>query len=353
MGEVQRRKATIAYFEVVSGLFLFLTLLLVLFTASLGDHPIFLVLIGFFPVILTVIISLVIHDQYEKHKKILWLLPVVVVGIFYLLGRANPNLAGGMDVDILSGINFILAIIYILVVMSVFKDYKDQKGLGKITHKHTSTKKSHAPKQDLKDYIHSIEDKSKALNFAIGRVYSQFHGGKKEMRDKIRIPKEWYNEFSFIGIGTNTIDYKKLNEIVAKFEIHLRLFEKTEKEVFGKQTADLKNLIRDIPGRDTIIKVLDHNDKDPVKSYYEGAITFCEKIRGEMNQRELKLVKNTYIPKSEDEKEKIKSLTAPPKELKEKGKHFPQLEKKALNKPLVKKEAKKKPSERKPISNHP
>lgn len=377
MGEANAKKATIAYFEVLSGLFLFLVLLLVLFTAALGDNQIFLVLLGFFPTILTVIISLVVYEQYMDHRKILWLLPLIIVGIFYFIGKSNTGLAGGLDIDVLSGINFILSVIYVLVVFSVFKDLELHKAPPKVVHHHHKVERE----GDIKDYINSIEDKSKALNFAIGRVYSTFHGGSKEIRDSIKIPKEWYNEFSFIGVGTDNIDLKKLNEIVAKFEIHLRLFEKTEKEVFGKHSGDLKNIIRDIEGRDKVIEVLDHNDKDPVRSYYEGALTFCEKIREEMKKKELKLVKNTYIPKSDEEKEEIKAMTAPSEEVKKKEKYFPKPElKKGVKKIPISKNIKvtdihphqdKKNSEkqntekqnsdrkkknyfeRKPLSNHP
>jgi len=379
MGEV-KQKASIAYFELMSGLFLFLVLLLVLFTAAAGNNSIFLVLMGFFPTVLVIIISLLIYDQYIEQRKMLWAMPVVIVGLFYFIGKATPSITGGLDIDILSSINFILSVIYVLVTFSVFRNYKKYAVEGKTIHHHTHhthqthnihNKKTEEPKickpEELQQYVASIEDKSKALNFAIGRVYSQFHGGSEEIRNKLRIPKDWYNEFSLIGIGTNTVDYVKLNEIIAKFEVHLRVFEKSEKEVFGKRVENLKNLIHDVVGRDKIIDVLDHNDKDPVRSYYEGALNFCKKVREDMRNRELKLVKNTYIPKNEEEKEEIKKLTSSTSDEK-KGKYFPRLEKKTTTKSKEsKKSSKGKTStkedvvlikdvdeeERKPSFNHP
>jgi len=296
MGETEQ-KATITYFEVMSGLFLFLILMLVLLTAIAGNNSLFLVLMGFFPTILVIIISLLSFENYVEKRKSLWFIPIAVIGLFYFIGKASPSVVGGLDVDILSSINFILSMIYTLTSFSVFRNYKKYSSVTK------NNKTKVLKKGDLQDYVASIEDKSKALNFAIGRVYSQFHGGSESIRNKIRIPKDWYNDFSIIGIGTNSLDYKKLNEIIAKFEIHLRLFEKSEKDVFGSSIQNLKNLIRDVAGRDKIIDVLDHNDKDPVRSYYEGAVEFCEKVREEMRNHELKIVKNTYIPKNEDERE--------------------------------------------------
>jgi hypothetical protein len=160
-------------------------------------------------------------------------------------------------------------------------------------------------KKSLQEYIHSIEDKSKALNFAIGRVYNKFHGGTDELRDKLRIPAEWYNEFSLIGVGTDKIDLEKLNDIITKFELQLKNFEKTEYEVFRDKANSLKNLIRDVKGNDLVIDVLDHNDKDPVLSYYKGALEFCTKIKEEIASKDLKLVENAYIPKDEDEMAEI------------------------------------------------
>ena len=185
-----------------------------------------------------------------------------------------------------------------LIVFSVFlTDFKKKIELKE--------KAKAKPKLSLQEYIHSIEDKSKALNFVIGRVYNKYHGGSDKIREKLRIPPDWYNEFSLIGVGTNKISYGKLADLITRFELQLKNFEKTEFEVFKDASDALKNLIRDPKGSDKIIDVLEHNDKDPVKSYYEGALEFCAKVKDEIKNKNLKLVKNEYIPKDEDDLAKI------------------------------------------------
>lgn len=301
------RTKYVDFFEILSGLYLLLMILMVLIISAIGDHKIFYVLVGFLPVILVIMISMMIHEQYAKQKAILWLIPIIIIVAFYFIGSSIPSFTAQFDIDVLTGINFIFSVVYVLIVFSVFmKDFKKE-----IIKKEKLAVKEE--KKSLQEYIHSIEDKSKALNFAIGRVYNKYHGGTNELRDKLRIPAEWYNEFSLIGVGTNKIDYDKLNDIITKFELQLKNFEKTEYEVFKDKSNSLKNLIRDVKGTDIVIDVLDHNDKDPVSSYYKGAVEFCTKIKEEIKNNDLKLIKNKYIPKNEDEMAEITGKQHPPK----------------------------------------
>ena len=305
MGVVRTKH--VDFFEILSGLYLLLMILMVLIISAVGDHKIFYVLVGFLPVILVIMISMMIHEQYAKHNAILWLLPIIINVAFYFIGSTSPGFAAQFDVDVLTGINFIFSVVYVLIVFSVFmKDFKKE-----IAKKEKLIVKEE--KKSLQEYIHSIEDKSKALNFAIGRVYNKYHGGTTELRDKLRIPAEWYNEFSLIGVGTDKIDFEKLNDIITKFELQLKNFEKTEYEVFKDKANSLKNLIRDVKGTDIVIDVLDHNDKDPVSSYYKGAVEFCTKIKEEIKNNDLKLVENKYIPKDEDEMAEITGKQHPNK----------------------------------------
>jgi hypothetical protein len=135
----------------------------------------------------------------------------------------------------------------------------------------------HAPKDadEIETVIHSIEDKVKALNFVIGRVYSVYHGGSERLRNKIRIDKAWYAEF-------NTIDEKDAARrraqaivLVGKIKDRLELLQQSERSVFGEETDKLKNIDHEPSGKDKIIDVLIRNDKDPVRTYYDGALSFC------------------------------------------------------------------------------
>ncbi|MBN1176024.1 hypothetical protein JXA48_05260 [Candidatus Woesearchaeota archaeon] len=305
MTEVKRK--TIDKFEVLSGMFLLVLLGLILVTAGLSGEQVFLVVAGFFPTILTILVSLTMHENYAQRNKVFWFIPIIIVGAFYFIGTGS-TVFGNINVELLTGINLIISLIYVAIVFGLFSE----KHMTTSSTKEQATQPKHK-EETIEDFINSIEDKSKALNFVVGRVYNKYHGGELSIRDKLRIPAEWYNEFSNIGVGTNKIDFNKLDEIITKFELQLKNFEKTESELFKTKANALKNLIRDPNGADKIIDVLDHNDKDPVRSYYQGALDFCKKIRDSMKDQKIKLVKNTYIPTKEEDiaelKEKQKEIS--------------------------------------------
>lgn len=317
------KQTKIDFFEILSGFYLLFVLFLIMLIASVGDHKIFLVLFGLFPTILTIMISLIIHEQYAKGTQMLWILPLLTSGGFLALTLIPETILGTLDIPVLSGVNFLISIVYVILVFGTFRNAKkphDEQKKTIIIEQPVPTSKE--PEQSIEDIIHSIEDKSKALNFVVGRVYNKYHGGTNEMREKLRIPAEWYNEFSLIGFGTEYIDYDKLKEIISKFELHLKNYEKTEIDLFKSKITTLKNLVRDPTGKEKIIDILDHNDKDPVRSYYEGAVKFCAKINEQMEKNEVSLVENTYIPKTEEEEEELKlsSAAADPKDVKKEKK---------------------------------
>lgn len=296
MGRI--KKHHIDFFEIVSSMYLLLIVFLVLVIAAQQNHSIFIVLLGFFPTILVISTSMVMHNHFADHKSWLWIIPIGINVIAYFIANATPTIAQTLDVDILTGANFLLSIIYIIVVSSIFlEDFKKKAPVQK--------QPEPSPKT-LEDYVHSIEDKSKALNFVIGRVYSRYHGGSRDLRALLRIPSEWYNEFSLIGVGTETIDTNKLKELLERFEKQLQLYKKTEKEVFKYEHKNLKNLIRDPEGNDIILDVIDRNDKDPGRTYYEGAVEFCKIIKQEIKTDSLNLIKNEYIATEEKEPDQIK-----------------------------------------------
>lgn len=291
-------------FEAISSLYFLLMFVFILLTSYISNTNMFLVLVGFSPTLTVIIISLLVHEQAKHHKHLLWLVPVVVLAGFFAL--KNSPLFITMDVEVLTGINFLLSMLYVIFAFAIFGTKEEEVVVESIEElMHVPTKKD--PKEELQEYIHSIEDKSKALNFAIGRVYNHYHGGNKKLREKIQIDSELYNEFSLMGIGEGEIDKEKLKNLIEQIEKKLLLYQNTEKEVFGTNANLLRNIIRDPDGTDKIIDVLDHNDKDPVRSYYEGALEFCQKVKEEIDNLEVSLVKNEYIPKNEEDAEKSKS----------------------------------------------
>jgi hypothetical protein len=132
----------------------------------------------------------------------------------------------------------------------------------------------------IKDYVASIEDKSKALNFVIGRVYNKYHGGSKQIRERISLKAEWYNEFSDALQNESNPDKIRLISVLDHIDKQLSLLTSTEKEIMtSNEMLELKNIERSEDGSDRIIDVLIKNDKDPVDSYYAGAKEFCLKLR--------------------------------------------------------------------------
>ena len=118
------------------------------------------------------------------------------------------------------------------------------------------------------------------MNFVIGRVYNKYHGGSKQLREKISLKPEWYNEFSEALQNEAEPDRRRLLAVLNNIERQLAFMTSLEKEILHPdQIRELKNLDRDEDGNDKILDVLIKNDKDPVQAYYDGAKEFCLKLR--------------------------------------------------------------------------
>jgi hypothetical protein len=125
--------------------------------------------------------------------------------------------------------------------------------------------------------LRSVEDKCKAINFVIGRVYSDKKGASPEIRDALRIDAELYNSFSEITADFKDDDAHALFDLLNKLHARLVIFEMKEKDFFTLGEAKLP-VERDINGNDKILDVLIRNDKDPVADYHTEAKEVCEKV---------------------------------------------------------------------------
>lgn len=188
----------------------------------------------------------------------MWFLPFIIMGLFFFVASETRFLQHNLDVQGLTGINLIITLLY----LSLFFLFANA-----ITEKQKVAKKI-VQEKDPEKLINSLEDKSKALNFVIGRVYGKKKGGDEEMRKKLRIRSEWYNEVSKIFNHQKTTS-KEFKAALTKIKRHLSVFEKTEEEVFGNKHSKLKNLSRDKDGKEKVIDVLARNDNDPVLNYYQ------------------------------------------------------------------------------------
>jgi hypothetical protein len=154
--------------------------------------------------------------------------------------------------------------------------------------------------EGLKVFVSNIEDKSKAINAAIGRVYSVKHGGTESLRKKIKIDASDYNEFSELKNETLEKRRRLAIELLRKIKDKLDLLLKFEKEVFDKSEINHLSIIERLSGgEEKVLDVLIKNDKDPVQSYYHGAVIFCDDALDILITEELE-----YLKKKSEEKKK-------------------------------------------------
>lgn len=245
-------------FEGFSIFALFIIIFVVVGTSVGTGAPLFWVLLGFLPSIATVVLCIIVYEESKERKIAVWFMPFLIIGFFFFVATETRFLEHNLDVQGLTGINLIITLLY----LSLFFLFANA-----ITEKKPREKKI-VQEKDPEKLINSLEDKSKALNFVIGRVYGSKKGGDEEMRSKLRIQSSWYNEVSKIFNHQKTTS-KEFKIALKKIKRHLSVFEETEKEVFGNKHVKLKNLSRDKAGTEKIIDVLARNDNDPVANYYQ------------------------------------------------------------------------------------
>jgi hypothetical protein len=248
--------------------------------AVISDSPLLNVLLGLSPLFITIIIDIALTTQHYKVVT-LWIV-LVLVHIFMMgvLWGLNFVLSDKVNLSGSIGTSTILAVIVTVIVMLA-----DAKRVGKSvreTKEHTVPFKP----EKINEYISAIEDKAKALNFVIGRVYRSSNGGSVAMRERLRIPSEWYNEFN--AIRTEDLDTQLGHAaiLVRKIRDRLMLYAQKEKDVFSKSEINgLKHIVRNKDGEDPVIDVLKTNDRDPVDHYYVSAVDFCDRILSEIEKK--------------------------------------------------------------------
>ena len=276
--------------------------LIILLALAIGNANTF---IGLLPVLLTIITTYILVDKYHLENGFLMVFPFIFTGIFFILGQSN-NLPQGMDYVLLSSVNIIFGLIFDIVIIvhySILRKHRkvrvkeEKKEEIKEEAKEATAEEKKIiitldTDEGLKSFVSSIEDKSKALNAVIGRVYSVHHGGAEPLRKKIRIDAEHYNEIN--ELKSRPHDKRRILaiELLRKIKDKLDLMAKPEKEVFTKiEMQQLVNLEREASGYDKILDVLIRNDKDPVKQYYDGAVEFCDNALDELVAHELEAMK--------------------------------------------------------------
>ena len=108
-----------------------------------------------------------------------------------------------------------------------------------------------------------------------------------DIRDAVKISKDWYNEFAQLENLDPATKVKKVRHLVNLIYERLMLWRSPEVAVFGYRHKYLKGLNRDPDGNTPIIDVLINNDRDPVEVYYRSSIDFCEKILADLSEYDL------------------------------------------------------------------
>jgi len=138
-------------------------------------------------------------------------------------------------------------------------------------------RKPEVTKETFSINIKSIEDKCKAINFVIGRVYSDKKGGSAQIREKLNIDRELYNAFSELSADGMQQEREMLHKILTAIYHKLQQMELPEKSVFKLEKAKLQ-LKRENDGKEKILEILAANDKDPIKEYHSEAKNICTNL---------------------------------------------------------------------------
>lgn len=244
--------------------------------AVLGAAPVVNVIIGLLPLLLTLVFGIALVAQHYKAITLVYLLLAThIIGIA-LLWLANLALSVPVNLSSSLSLSFLLGAIIIAIAFALAGHHTSH------THGHTREAAPPAPEfheEKLGEYVHAIEDKVKGLNFAIGRVYRRSNGASDLMRERLRILREWYNEFYEIKPEDLDAQKKKAKVLIHKIHDRLKLLASKENEVFSEaEVKGLKNLARNRQGEDAIIDVLKTNDRDPVEHYYVSALDVCDAI---------------------------------------------------------------------------
>jgi len=304
---------------IITAIILYLAALFSL--AFISDASIFLVFIGTMPVLLY-LATFFYLIRIDSRMGLLWVLPLLFPLLFLFLWYSSLapwlKVMDGQVVAVLDVIMSYLINIFVLFIFGIGNrrkpDQKLQKNIGEVKHQIDSLKsqleKAHTELSETKNKLYevkreltvnkenfnitlrSIEDKCKAINFVIGRVYSDKKGASESVRERLRISSDLYNSFSEITADFKSEDAHKLSIVLKNIHHKLLDLELPENRVIKIGIAQLP-VDRDPLGSYRVIDVLKRNDKDPVEDYHNEAKEVCSKLLVFLNENYLK--SNTYF----------------------------------------------------------
>ena len=90
------------------------------------DTDLLWVLVGFLPMVLTIVFSLVLYEGSKHNVLVTWIIPVILAAIFFLSFELSTNLDMGDHLSLvyvnLAGSFLYLSVAYLLIL--VFDEYK-------------------------------------------------------------------------------------------------------------------------------------------------------------------------------------------------------------------------------------
>ena len=259
---------------------------LFLLSLSIPENP-FVVALGFLPVLLYLVTIFTLLQLGKTIVALVYLLPLVFSILYYVAWTFSliPEFAA-MDGGILAVLNLVVSYVYAMILSFVHPVNRNHilsdnavrvKEHSKRVKSRTAVPKIPLAEEEVKVTIRAIEDKCKAINFVVGRVYSDKKGGSKTLREKIVIPRELYNAFSELTDEEGSYDKLKLLSVVENIYARLRRLTHPERELFEIKVGKLP-VKRNDDGSDRVLDVLVKNDKDPVEDYHKAAVKVCEQV---------------------------------------------------------------------------
>ena len=249
-------------------------LVAIIFFAFISHSPIPAVFLGM-TASLAHLITLIVLTAYRlNHHWIIWALPIVSVSLFgFIADKGTFSILEQMELPSVIVLNVVVS--FILNLLFYNPKYIGSDGEAEKLRQQLQEYKNqlHVTKENMQTSLRSIEDKCKAYNFVIGRVYSDKKGGSKKIRDMINIPRELYNRFT--ELAEHLEDKEELEKVLDGILARLTLAEKEESGLFkiGKATTEVKR-----SEHNTILDILSANDKDPVNDYHAEAKEICTQV---------------------------------------------------------------------------
>ncbi len=242
----------------VLGIFVLVVLALMFAIGLLTNAPFGSVLLAFTPSVLLGLFGLgLLNADIFDLRYMLIVLVILLVIIPFVLPLLTPN----ADPAAAMAINLVLGAVLLLVL--------SQSHVGKVESRVVEYE------EDIPTMIATIEDRCKAINFVVGRVYSVHHGATAGMRDKIKIDPQWYNDLS-AAMEDPEKNKNILRGVIERIKRRLEQLHEHEATVFTKaEVSRLKKLERKTDGKTRILDVLAENDSDPVEQYVASAEEYC------------------------------------------------------------------------------